>query len=87
MKYYDQMTEIGMGYFIFGESACWINVIGQIRQFVDKKKLPLQCEYHPPLGDEPGLPIAKDFGLGICANCGNASGNKKCSACQEAVYW
>lgn len=86
MKYYDQMTEIGMGYFIFGESAWWINVIGQIRQFVDKKKLPLHCEYHPPLG-EPGLPIAKDIGLGICANCGNTGGNKKCSACQEAVYW
>ncbi|GFH47387.1 predicted protein [Chaetoceros tenuissimus] len=53
MKYYDCMVDIGVGYFMFGDSTYWMEVIFQIRKAVENcntRKLALDdCDYKTPL--------------------------------------
>lgn len=86
MKYYDRMTNIGFGYFLFGESALWNMVIEQVQGFVDRDRLPLHSEYCTPR-IEPGMKVDKDLGLGVCSFCGKTNAMKKCSRCQRTFYW
>ena len=86
MKYYDCMTDIGMGYFIYAETAAWENVLSQIKHLVDELKISLEYYFIPPV-----VPIAcstkRDVGVQLCENCKNCDGNKKCSRCKKVVYW
>ena len=86
MKYYDCMTDIGMGYFIYAETAAWENVLSQIKHLVDELKISLEYYFIPPV-----VPIAcrtkRDVGEQLCENCKNCDGNKKCSRCKKVFYW
>ena len=90
MKYYDRMVDIGMGYFVFGESAFWMEVISQIRESVrecDVKKIDFdECDYKNFVVT-PGICAPKDKGQRFCANCRGPHGNLDCARCEQVSYW
>lgn len=86
MKYYDRVTDIGMGCFTFWETACWMEVIEKMRKFVEYVgNVQSHSKYNLPLN--LGIPIQRDYGQEICANCGDGRGEKKCAACGVTFYW
>ena len=86
MKYYDCMTDIGMGYFINAEAASWTNVLSHMKFLVDELEISLDCEFTPPYVDI-GLRRRRQKGITLCAKCKNVYGYKKCSRCKNIFYW
>ena len=85
MKYYDCMTDIGMGYFIYAGTAAWRTVLAHIKHVVDKLEISLESEFIPPVA--PIGNTKRDVGIQICENCNNCDGDKKCSRCKKVFYW
>ncbi|GFH47390.1 predicted protein [Chaetoceros tenuissimus] len=84
MEYYDSMADIGMGYFIYAETAAWENVLPQIKHLIDELKISLEYNFILPvvrIGN-----TKRDVGVQMCENCNNCDGNKKCSRCRKVVY-
>ena len=82
MKYYDCMTDIGMGYFINAETGAWENVLSHIKFLVDELEISLDCEFTPPYVDI-GLRRRRHKLTTLCAKCKNVNGDKKCSRCKK----
>ena len=86
MKYYDCMTDIGMGYFINEEADAWENMLSHMKLLVDELELSLDREFIPPYVDI-GLRRRRATLIPLCAKCKNVNGDKKCSRCKKVFYW